>query len=334
MKKKEAQRDWEFCPRLTARHGGTGFQLSWPTCHLRHATQHYLPLCWPHASLRGHSNVKPLPCLWGAPGLVASAFPAVDWGVAKEGQGPSKFSHHHPRGSRSQMVTREGREAAPGPGRGREDWNGGGDEGSEKRSENHRVSPQEKEPRPGLGVRKEKQMWWGAGAGALRAQEEMNLSPRAWPSGPGLAQPEAGPQTLQRLGFGAAPEALRWDSERTGLPTPVLLPPHPAPHRPLPREILLGAAEWATGKGIWLAVGGLCLQEGGRRAGRCRERPQGEWDGSPRTESGRGSSQVAKSPLLPQGWGLCRVVPLWALVSPSVKWGLFFSGETGGWPST
>ena len=71
----------------------------------------------------------------------------------------------------------------------------------------------------------------------------MNLNPSAWPSGPGLAQSEAGPQTQQRLSFGAAPESLRWDLERTGLPTPVLLPPHPAPHTHLPWEILLGAAE-------------------------------------------------------------------------------------------
>ena len=82
------------------------------------------------------------------------------------------------------------------------------------------------------------------------------------------------------------------------------------PTRTCPGKSSWGLLNEPQEKGYGLAVGGFCLQEGGRRAGRCRERPRGEWDGSPRTESGRGSSQVAKSPVLPQGWGLCQVVPL------------------------
>ena len=61
--------------------------------------------------------------------------------------------------------------------------------------------------------------------------------------------------------------------------------------------------------------------------------PWGNGMGLPGQKVAEGHHRWLRVLFYPRGWGLCRVVPLWASVSPSVKWGLFFSGETGGWPS-
>lgn len=82
--------------------------------------------------------------------------------------------------------------------------------------------------------------------------------------------------------------------------TPVLLPPHPAPHtRTCPRKSSWGLLNEPQEKGYRLSVGGLCLQEEGEGLGGAGRGPEGNGMGLPGQKVAEESSQVAKSPVTP-----------------------------------